>query len=478
MNVTVIGLGYVGLVTAACLADWGNVVVGSDRNRQRLDVLRRGEIPFHEPGLDALVTRNAAIGRMRFTSDAAVAGADAVVVAVGTHDGNGGWQTISMQSCLEEIVPRISTGTPLIIRSTLPPEYIAHLGENVEAIRTQAGRSPIPVLLNPEFTREGSAIHDFVEPERIVIGTVHDPDERGAARLKELYAPVTAPMLNMSAMDAAFAKLGANLFLATKISFANELAALCDAYGARVDTVVQAMGYDSRIGAAFLHAGVGFGGSCLPNQVAMTVEGGRRDGVHTPLLEAVEHINHRQRAHVVTQIQQMVGSLAGHRIALLGLTFKPNTDDLRDAPSLTVASELLRAGAEVVSYDPMRSARDQASRLVRGLRVVDDPYAAMAGSSAVALITDWPELLAIDWRRAAAEMDRPILFDGRNALDPDELMDAGFVYAAFGRMASWRHAGDRIYAFPIAASVRRRVAEVLDELPVLPQHRLTTIDSA
>jgi UDPglucose 6-dehydrogenase len=442
MQVSVIGLGYVGLVTSACLAEWGHQVVGADNSRQRISALLNGTTPFHEPGLDELVARNLDEGRLQFTSSPVEAArkGEVVIVAVGTHDGNGGWQTVTVQSCLAEIAPVMADDATLVIRSTMPPAFISHLKAAVRAVRAEAGLAPIPVMLNPEFTREGRAIRDFMEPDRLVFGSVDDPDGVGRDRLTDLYASATAPTLTMPAMDAAFAKLASNLFLATKISFANELAALCDHYGAQIDNVVATMAHDPRIGGAFLHAGVGFGGSCLPNQVSMTVRDARRDGVASPLLEAVDAINHRQRTGLVERLESVLGSLEGHRIALLGLTFKPDTDDLRDAPALTVAARLIDAGATVVAYDPMPTARHHAPTLVPGLHVVDDAVDAMRGASAVALLTEWPEFRAIDWHEAADIVKRRIVFDGRNALPPEQLGDAGFAYLSFGRMAASRQA--------------------------------------
>jgi UDPglucose 6-dehydrogenase len=469
VNISVIGLGYVGLVTSACLAEWGHSVTGADTNQRRLASLESGEMPFHEPGLGSMVVRNVEQQRLRFTAsavEAATAG-DIVVVTVGTHDGNGGWQTQTMHACLQQIVPAMQDGATLVVRSTLPPEFIHELPHLVQDIRAKAGRIPVPTLLNPEFTREGCAIGDFMRPERVVVGTVRDPGGHGLAALREMYAAVSAPILAMTAMDAAFAKLGSNLFLATKISFANELAALCDAYGARVDNVVSAMGHDRRIGPSFLHAGVGFGGSCLPQQVSMTVRDARREGVDSPLLEAVDLINHRQRAELVRRLDALLGSIEGHRVAVLGLAFKPHTDDLRDAPALTVASGLIAAGAEVVAFDPMPSARAAATELVPGLRVTDDPYAAMNDASAVALLTEWPELLELDWTRAARIMRRPIMFDGRNALDPDLVQNAGFAYSAFGRMVAARQ-DSRLHAVAIMDGVRQSVMAALDQATSAP----------
>jgi UDPglucose 6-dehydrogenase len=438
LRVSVIGLGYVGLVTSACIAEWGHEVVGTDQNPERLTLLREGRAPFHEPGLQAMVASHVASGRLRIVDASALTAdwGELVIVAVGTHDGNGGWQTMTIQSCLAEILPAIPDDVPVIIRSTLPPNYVRHLASITRAIRTEAGRAPISVILNPEFTREGNAIHDFLYPDRIVCGVAHDPLHQGVERLRELYAAAPAPILTMPAIDAAFAKLGANLFLATKISFANELAALCDGYGARVDNVVSAMSYDPRIGGEFLRAGVGFGGSCLPHQVTMMVKDAAVDDLPTPLLTAVSHINDRQRSDIVGRLDALLGGISGRRIALLGLTFKPNTDDLRDAPALTIAQALIDAGASIVAYDPMPAARTRAAQAVRGLLTTDSADEALRGADAAALLTEWPEFAEVDWVATAQIMRQAIIFDGRNVLVPERLTDAGFTYAAFGRQGA------------------------------------------
>jgi UDPglucose 6-dehydrogenase len=292
----------------------------------------------------------------------------------------------------------------------------------------------VPVLLNPEFTKEGTAVKDFLEPERVVLGIAHDIDGRGADQLRRLYRHMDAPVLEMSATDAALSKLGANLFLATKISFANELAQLCDAYGADVDQVVAAMAYDQRIGGSFLRAGIGFGGSCLPHQVSMTVAMAAESGHPTPLFEAVAQINLRQRDRMVERLTDLLGgSVAGARIALLGVTFKPDTDDLRDAPSIHIAARLVEAGATVIAYDPMLGALERFATLVPGIRVASSVQVALDGADAAALITEWSVFRHLDWVEAASTMRRAILVDGRNALSIRELLDAGFTYSSFGR---------------------------------------------
>jgi len=435
MKVTVVGLGYVGLVTSAGLATWGHRVTGVDASRSRLKVLAGGELPFFEPGLDDLVLSAAQADRLRFTdpSSDAMTAADVVITAVGTHDGNGGWQTAAMETCLNQVVPHLRDDAVLVVRSTLPPDYVRSLGDMVAALRHDVGRPMIPVLLNPEFTREGRAILDFMQPDRLVFGIVHDPDGEGEARLRALYSSADAPVLVMPAMDAAFAKLGANLFRATKISFANELARLCDAHGAVVDNVVAAMSYDARIGGEFLRPGVGFGGSCLPHQVSMTVKSASIAGVPSLLLAAVWEVNQAQRELFVERLDDLLGGLRGRRIAILGLAFKADTDDLRDAPSLTIARRLIDDGADVIAYDPMAKAREHATSLIPGLRVAETAARALAGADVAALVTDWPEFSQLDWASIGSRMRRRVVLDGRNALNPSDVTAAGFKYVAFGR---------------------------------------------
>ena len=436
MRVTVVGLGYVGLVTGACLAEWGHDVVGVDADPRRLDTLREGRVPFHEPRLPELVADGISKGTLSFTDDlkGSSAAADMVIVAVGTHDGNGGWQTDTVRGALADIVPVMADSATLVIRSTLPPDFIRQLPSLVASRRTTTERSLIPVMLNPEFTREGRAVRDYQQPDRIVLGVVSDPDGHGEAALRELYHSAAAPIVVMGAIDAAITKLGANLFLATKISFANELAEICDAFGADVATVVDGMSYDSRIGGSFLRAGVGFGGSCLPNQVSMTIRTAAQAGVDTPLLTAVDEVNHRRRSQVVERAASLLdGTVRGRRVALLGLTFKPDTDDLRDAPALTIASELLEQGATVIAYDPMPSARERSADLVPGLEVVSAAADAMRDADIAVLVTEWPEFVDFDWAIAAATMRRRVLIDGRNVLNGEELAAHGFTYTSFGR---------------------------------------------
>ena len=434
-NVTVIGLGYVGLVTAACLAEWGHQVTGVDADPGRLAALRDGRLPFFEPGLSELVPAVIDSRRLRLSAEApdAVADADVVIVAVGTHDGNGGWQTKTMLGCLEAIVPHLADDAVLVVRSTLPPDFVAQLAAIVAEHRP-AGRSPISVLLNPEFTREGSALDDFRHPSRVVLGVAIDPGQRGLERVIGMYETPDSPVVIMSALEACLTKLGSNLFLATKITFANELAALCDAFGATVDPVIDAISLDPRVGRGFLGAGIGFGGSCLPHQVSMIARIAESGGTASPLFAAVDEINHRQRHRMVDLIAEMLdGRLRESRIAVLGIAFKPGTDDVRDAPSLTIARELVDAGAEVTAFDPMPRAREMAARELPQLRVAESIEAALRGADAVALVTEWPEFKGLDWASVRGLLRRAVIVDGRNALDREAMLDAGYRYAAFGR---------------------------------------------
>jgi UDPglucose 6-dehydrogenase len=401
--------------------------------------LADGRAPFFEPGLDRAIESSASAGRLRFTtySAAAIEAAQIVVIAVGTHDGNGGWQTGTILAALGQVVPLMANDATLVLRSTLPPEFLGQLGSIVDRLRTDVDRPPVPVILNPEFTREGQAVHDFLEPERIVLGVASDPDGRGVSSLRHLYRWSDAPVLVMSAVDACLTKLGANLFLATKISFANELAALCDAYDADVTDVVNGMSHDPRIGGSFLRAGIGFGGSCLPHQVSMTVRTAQAAGVPVPLLAAVNDINHRQRRTMVDLVAvQLGGSLLGKRVALLGLSFKPDTDDLRDAPSLDIARWLLEAGATVCAYDPLPAARERAAGLVDGLEVAASVEEAVLSVDAIGLVTEWREFSHLDWPRLRRLVRQAVIVDGRNSLDRSSILAAGFTYASFGR-GSW-----------------------------------------
>ena len=446
MRVVVFGMGYVGLVSAAGLASWGHEVVGVEVARARLESLRAGRLPIHEPGLETLVAESVDAGRLRFShSLTSSADAEIAIIAVGTHDGDGGWQTATIEACLSSVVPMLMDDATILIRSTLPPAFLPKVRALVDTLRASVGRPSLPVLVNPEFTKEGTAVGDFLYPDRVVVGQISDDTGIGATRVRRLYHAVSpeTPFLVMTGHDAVLAKLGANLFLATKISFANELAMLCETYGADITQVVAAMSHDDRIGGKFLKAGIGFGGSCLPHQVTMTVREAAQDGRSVPLFAAAESINHQRRIDFVDRLAAAAGgSLVDTTVALLGLTFKPDTDDLRDAPSLTIAAAALAAGARVVAYDPMPSARIRAASLVPGLEIVDTEMTALEGADVAGLLTEWREFVELDWSVVAESMRRPVIVDGRNALDPQVVTASGMDYVGFGRRVAAAAAAD------------------------------------
>jgi UDPglucose 6-dehydrogenase len=465
VRLTVVGLGYVGLVTAACMAEWGNDVIGIDASEHRLSTLLAGRIPIFEPGLEQLVQSNRERGRLKFRGSAdlarSVQHSDVVMVAVGTHDGNGGWQTETISSTLEQLVPLVGSATVLVIRSTLPPDYIARLSSSMS--QRSADGAAIATLLNPEFTREGTAVRDFMKPDRVLLGIVSDDAGVGRRMLTDLYEAAGAPIVVLPAIDAAVGKLAANLFLATKISFANELAAICDGYGSNVDNVVSSMSYDPRIGGGFLRPGVGFGGSCLPHQLSMALLDSQERKVHTPLLAAVKQINEFQPARVMEGLADLLPQLADARVALLGLTFKPDTDDCRESPALKLARLLLAAGAAVIAYDPMESAGSAAQLQLPGIELASSAMDALSGADATVLATEWALFQGIDWMDAARVARHAIIVDGRNVLDGADLVASGWVYHAFGRgttyPAGWVKPlgleADGPVAVPVAAPVEQ-----------------------
>jgi UDPglucose 6-dehydrogenase len=466
LKIAGVGQGYVGLVTAAGAAEWGHEVVGVEIDAPRLLALQNGISPIYEPGLAEMVATHVETGRLTFTSDTAdaVAGARIVFVAVATTDQDGVWDFGTMRRCLTGLVPVMDDDSVLVIRSTCPPQLVKELVPFVAELRSNAGCAPIALAFNPEFTREGNAVHDFLEPDRVILGIAADPSGAGEAALRGFYATVEAPILVMGAADAMLSKLAANLYLATKISFANELAALCDLHGSRIERVVEGMSYDPRIGGSFLRAGIGFGGSCLPHQVTMTVADAEAFGIDVPLLAAVDSINARQRTTFVDRLAALTGGLEGRRIALLGLTFKPHTDDLRAAPGLDIVRDLLSRGATVVAYDPMETARQRAASLIAGLIVAESAMEAMTGADAIGLVTEWPEFVALPWTEVADVVRGRIVVDGRNALDPEIMAEAGFACSAFGRgTADSIHEGMAASRALVGSSIDVRSALALSE---------------
>jgi UDPglucose 6-dehydrogenase len=428
-NISVIGVGYVGLVTGACFADLGNRVVALDIDKERIEGLKRGVMPIYEPGLEELVARNARSGRLIFTTSYAEAldEAEFVFVAVGTPEGVDGEADLKHVRAVAEAVAR-QMRQPLIVvnKSTVP----VGTGDWVADIIRSNQASPIPfsVVSCPEFLREGSAIGDFMSPARTVLGSL---EREAADRVAQLHLPLRAPIVITDLRTAEMIKYASNAFLATKISFINEIANICEALGADVKEVATGMGYDPRIGRHFLDAGLGYGGSCFPKDVKALAHMAADKGRHPQLLQAVMDINADSRRQIVTKLSEMLGSLNGKAVGLLGLTFKPNTDDLREAPALEIASWLLAEGAVVKAYDPV--GMPHARQLMPEIQMAQDPYGAAEQADALVICTEWNEFKNLDLSRVRQSMRQPIVVDGRNIYEPKLMRQLGFQYRGVGR---------------------------------------------
>lgn len=432
MRVTVIGTGYVGLVAGACFGHGGHSVTCVDVDERKIEGLRRGVLPIYEPGLDALVEQGVASGRLTFTTDtaAAVADVDVVFIAVGTPpDEDGAADVRHVLGVARTVAPMLRPGTVVACKSTVPVGTC----DRIDAELTRAGARDHAVVSNPEFLREGAALGDFLEPDRVVIGCDSD---RARAVMAALYAPfVTRPeqLLWLDRRSAEMTKYAANCMLATRISFMNELAKVCEQTGCDIEQVRRGIGTDVRIGPRFLAAGIGYGGSCFPKDVQALLRIGQTAGVPMRLLAAVEAVNADQKRLLADRVVQALGeSLDGRRIALLGLAFKPETDDMREAPAVATARALLRLGATVVGYDPVARATAIAA-IGPELVLVDRWQAAVVGADAVLVVTEWPEIVAIRPDELAAATTCRVVFDGRNVWDPPAMGAAGFAYQAVGR---------------------------------------------
>ncbi len=431
MRVTVIGSGYVGLVAGACLAETGNEVVCADRDEAKVACLRQGELPIYEPGLQPMVARNAEAGRLRFTTDLgeAVRHAEVIFIAVGTPPGEDG--SADLQHVLDvarTIGRHVEHFTVVVTKSTVP---VGTAGKVREAIAAETDVE-VAVASNPEFLKEGAAIDDFMKPDRVVLGT---DDPRAEKLLGELYAPYVrsgAPILFMDIASAEVTKYAANAMLATRISFMNQVAELCDRVGADVFSVRRGIGSDSRIGPAFLFPGPGYGGSCFPKDVKALIHTARSVGMVPDLLEATEAVNVRQKAQLFTKLVDRLGSVSGRTIAVWGLAFKAGTDDMRESPALTLVDALLDAGAAVRAHDPQAMA---VARGIWGDRVAfaADPYAALAGADALVVVTEWLEYRNPDFGRIRSALGQPVVIDGRNLYDPARMAELGFEHATIGR---------------------------------------------
>jgi UDPglucose 6-dehydrogenase len=432
MRLTVLGTGYVGLVAGAGFADFGNDVVCADVDAAKIARLDAGEIPIYEPGLEDLVARNVAEGRLRFTPDiaGAVAGAEIVFVAVGTPQGADGAADMSAIWAVAETIGRAMTG-PLVVvnKSTVPVGTADRVREAIGAHTSHA----FAVVSNPEFLKEGDAVNDFMKPDRILIGT---DDERARKLLGHLYAPFVRTndrLQYMDARSAELAKYAANAILATRVSFMNEIANLAERVGADIEAVRRAIGADPRIGPKFLFPGAGFGGSCFPKDLKALIHLAGQNHVPLDIVTATDQVNDRQKAVLATKIERHFGGLAGKRIAIWGLAFKPRTDDIREAPALTLIERLFAGGArEVVAHDPAAMANVK-TLLGDRVRLVDHMYDALAGADALALVTEWHEFRRPDFARMRKLLAEPVVFDGRNIWDGDELRSLGFTYYGIGR---------------------------------------------
>ena len=428
-RIGVIGAGYVGLVTGACLASLGHQVTLRDIDPSKVKMIQGGEPPIHEAGLKELM--HECRDRLHATLDLRemLEASEIVFIAVDTPPTPSGdadlSRVMSVVDELEQIGPEASAGHVLVMKSTVP----VGTGERVRAELDKRGLSDVGYCSNPEFLKEGVAIADFLSPDRVVVGDFRPAD---GDKVAALYAPLGAPLLRTSVPTAEMIKYASNAFLATKISFINEIANVCEEVGADVTEVAEGMGLDARIGPKFLSAGVGFGGSCFPKDVSALKQLAGNSGYHFQLLTSVIEVNELQKRRVVGKLKRHLGELEGKEIALMGLAFKPGTDDMREASSVVLAGRLLAEGARVRAYDPV--ALEAASNRLRAVALHDDPMECITGADAVVIVTEWPEVVGLDWARVSQAMRGDVLVDGRNALDPAQVVAAGLAYEGIGRV--------------------------------------------
>jgi len=433
MKITVVGSGYVGLVLGACLAENGNTVACVDKDESKVGMLKNGKMPIYEPGLEEMVVRNQQEERLSFTTDlaASVRASAIVFIAVGTPQGEDGAADLQHVLAVARAIGRaMDKYTVVVDKSTVPVGTATRVRETIATETTQA----FSVVSNPEFLKQGAAIEDFMKPDRVVIG-VEEGDDRAAMVMKELYGPFTrtgAPIVTMSTASAELCKYAANSILATRISFMNEIANVCELVGADVDDVRKAIGSDRRIGTSFLFPGVGYGGSCFPKDTQALLKSAKDKGYDFKILRAVEDVNARQKERLVDKIEQHFSDLAGRTIALWGLAFKPRTDDMREAPAIPIIERLLARGVVVKAYDP---AALPVARGIFGSRVTfcDKSYDALAGADALAVVTEWNEFREPDFTKMQSLMKTPIVFDGRNIYSPEQMRALGFTYFSIGR---------------------------------------------
>jgi UDPglucose 6-dehydrogenase len=432
MRIAMIGTGYVGLVSGACFADFGHRVCCVDKDGAKIDGLNAGQMPIWEPGLEAIVKSNAERGRLTFSKDVkeAVEQAEAVFIAVGTpaRRGDGHADLTFVFEAVRELARVMRPGTVVVTKSTVP----VGTGDQIEQLLREEGVTDVAVASNPEFLREGAAIADFKHPDRIVVGA---EDERAREVLREIYRPLflnRAPILFTGRRTAELTKYAANAFLAVKISFINEIADLCEAVDADVQDVARGIGLDNRIGPKFLHAGPGYGGSCFPKDTLALLQTAETAGVDQRIVRTTVAVNDDRKASMIDRIERALGgSVSGKNVGVLGLAFKPNTDDMREAPSIPLINGLIERGARVSAYDPV--ARQQAEQVLSGIAFADNAYDAAADTDALVIVTEWDEFRALDLEKIAASMRGKVLVDLRNVYDRDEAAEVGLAYYGVGR---------------------------------------------
>jgi UDPglucose 6-dehydrogenase len=431
MKIAVVGTGYVGLVLGACLAENGNNVICVDKDDSKVAMLKSGRMPIYEPGLEEMVRRNHSEDRLIFTTDlpSSVRASEIVFIAVGTPQGEDGSADLQhVLNVARDIGRAIDKYTVVVDKSTVP----VGTSKKVHATIAKETTQPFSVVSNPEFLKQGAAIEDFMKPDRVVIGT---DDERSAEVMRELYGPFTrtgAPIMMMDTASAELCKYAANAMLATKISFMNEVANLCELVGADVDQVRKAIGADRRIGSSFLFPGVGYGGSCFPKDVKAMMKSASDRGYDFRILGAVDAVNRKQKERMVAKMQQHFGNLSGKTIALWGLAFKPRTDDMREAPSIPIIERLLEKGARVRAFDP---AAAPVAKKIFGDRIAlcERSYDALNGADALAIVTEWNEFREPDFEKMKSLLKSPVVFDGRNIYTPEQMRALGFTYFSIGR---------------------------------------------
>jgi UDPglucose 6-dehydrogenase len=424
-KIGIFGAGWVGLVTGACFAELGHTVVVRDVLQEKVDTLRSGKIPIHEPGLPELLERNGE--RITFTTDPAAAAEDAefLYVCVGTPATYAGDADLSAVWSVLDDLPELTDRPVLVMKSTVP----VGTGEKVRAALDARGLEHVGYVSNPEFLSEGSAVSDFMSPDRIVIGAFEEED---GDRVEALHDRLDAPVVRSDVASAEMIKLAANAALMTRISFINEIANVCELVGADVQEVARGVGLDHRLGPHFLRAGIGYGGSCFPKDASALKQLASNSGYHFQLLSAVIEVNELQKRRVIAKLEKHLGKLRDKRVALLGLAFKPNTDDMREAPSIVLASRLLAEGAEVRGWDPVA----RPAELLKGVAIFDTVEEAVRDADAAVIVTEWPELRGVASAEVRDRMRTPLIVDGRNLLDPGEAEEAGFTYEGIGRASS------------------------------------------